>query len=80
MSKKGAAFGLYELLLYPNAGFPTTDFGLIVAGADTLRIGHWLKVGYALSIVLLMTGIQPRLQRVSPTLAQLGWLAGGRAR
>ncbi|MEZ4736318.1 MAG: hypothetical protein R3E79_55235 [Caldilineaceae bacterium] len=72
-------YAIYEMILYPNAGFPTTDFGVIVAGADTLRIGHWLKSGYALSIALLMTSIQPRLQRVSPTLAQLGLLAGASA-
>lgn len=72
-------YALYELILYPWAGFPTTDFSVIVAGADTLRIGHWLKFGYALSIALLMTCLQPRLQRVSPILAQLGWLAGASA-
>lgn len=72
-------YALYELILYPNAGFPTTDFAVIVAGADTLRIGHWLKFGYALSIALLMTDIQPRLQQGSPTLAQLGLLAGASA-
>lgn len=69
-------YAIYELVLYPNAGFPTTDFAVIVAGADTLRIGHWLKFGYALSIALLMTTIQPRLQRASATLAQLGQLVG----
>ena len=69
-------YAFYELLFYPNAGFPTTDFAVIVAGVDTLRIGHWLKFGYALSIALLMTSVQPRLRRVSATLAQLGFLAG----
>jgi hypothetical protein len=72
-------YALYELLFYPNAGFPTTDFAVIVAGANTLRIGHWLKFGYMLSIALLMTSMQPRLQRASPTLAQLGLLAGSSA-
>jgi hypothetical protein len=72
-------YAIYELLLYPSAGFPTTDFAVIVAGADTLRVGHWLKFGYALSIALLMTNIQPRLQRASSALAQLGWLAGASA-
>lgn len=69
-------YAIYELILYPNAGFPTTDFAVIVAGADTLRIGHWLKLGYALSIALLMTSLQPRLQRASVTLAQLGLVVG----
>jgi hypothetical protein len=72
-------YASYELLLYPNAGFPTTDFAVIVAGADTLRVGHWLKFGYAFSIALLMTSVQPRLQRVSATLAQLSSLAGASA-
>lgn len=72
-------YALYELIFYPKAGFPTTDFAVIVAGAATLRIGHWLKFGYALSIALLLTDIQPRLQRVSQTLAQLGLLAGASA-
>lgn len=72
-------YALYELIFYPNAGFPTTDFAVIVAGADTLRIGHWLKFGYALSMALLMTTIQPRLQRASAALAQLGLLAGASA-
>ncbi|MEZ4622296.1 MAG: DUF4386 family protein [Caldilineaceae bacterium] len=69
-------YALYELMFYPRAGFPTTDFAVIVAGADTLRIGHWLKLGYALSIALLMTTTQPRLRHASATLAQLGLLAG----
>lgn len=72
-------YAIYELILYPNAGFPTTDYALIVARAGTLRVGHWLKFGYALSITLLMANIQPRLQRTSPTLAQLGLLAGAGA-
>lgn len=69
-------YARYELMFYPRAGFPTTDFAVIVAGADTLRIGHWLKLGYALSIALLMTTTQPRLRHASATLAQLGLLAG----
>lgn len=72
-------YASYELILYPQAGFPTTDFAVIVAGADVLRVGHWLKFGYALSIALLMTSVQPRLRRVSATLAQLGLLAGASA-
>jgi len=72
-------YAIYELILYPGAGFPTTDFAVIVAGADTLRVGHWLKFGYAFSIALLMTNIQPRLQHALPALAQLGLLAGASA-
>jgi len=72
-------YAFYELLFYPNAGFPTTDFAVIVAGANTLRIGHWLKFGYAVSIALLMTDLQPRLQRRSAALAQLTLLAGSSA-
>ena len=72
-------YAIYELILYPKAGFPTTDFAVIVAGVATLRVGHWLKFGYALSIALLMTSVQPRLRRVSATLAQLGLLAGASA-
>lgn len=69
-------YASYELILYPKAGLPTTDFALIVAGADTLRVGHWLKFGYALSIALLMTSLQPRLQRASASLVQLSLVAG----
>lgn len=71
-----SGYALYELVLYPNAGLPTRDFALIVAGAATLRIGHWLKFGYALSIALLMAGWQPRLQKATPVMAQLALLAG----
>jgi hypothetical protein len=35
-------YGYYELVLWPAAGFPTTDIQVILAGAPTLRIGHWL--------------------------------------
>lgn len=69
-------YALYELILYPKAGFPTTDFAVVVAGADTLRVGHWLKFGYAFSIALLLTNLQPCLQRSSAILAHLALLAG----
>lgn len=36
-------YAVHELTLYPNADFSTTDFAVIVAGADPLRVGHWLK-------------------------------------
>ncbi len=60
----------YELVLYPGAGFPTNDYAVIVAGANTLRIGHILKFGYAIGLVLLFVGMASRVQS-SPTLAHL---------
>ncbi|MFN8445389.1 MAG: hypothetical protein U0175_31660 [Caldilineaceae bacterium] len=36
-------YAIYELILYPNADFSTADVTVIAAGADTLRVGHWLK-------------------------------------
>ena len=69
-------YAIYELVLYPNAGFPTTDFGVVVAGADTLRVGHWLKFGYTLSLALLVTGLTPRLRDDTPILAGLAAIAG----
>jgi hypothetical protein len=64
-------FVTYEAVLYPAAGFPTQDFGVIVAGANTLRIGHLLKFGYAIGLALLLVGLYPRAQRASPLMAQL---------
>jgi hypothetical protein len=72
-------YALYELVLYPSAGFPTSDFAVIVAGAHTLRVGHWLKFGYALSLALLMSGLQPRLRAPAPLQATLATLAGASA-
>ncbi|MEZ4662701.1 MAG: hypothetical protein R2911_34570 [Caldilineaceae bacterium] len=72
-------YAIYELILYPQAGLPTPEFAVIIGAADTLRVGHWLKFGYAAGIALLMTTIQPRLQAASTALAQLGLLAGASA-
>jgi hypothetical protein len=69
-------YAVYELVLYPNAGFPTSDFSVIVSGADTLRVGHWLKFGYAISLAMLVVGLYPRLQDDAPVLARLAGLAG----
>lgn len=69
-------YALYELVLYPSAGFPTTDFAVIVAGANTLRVGHWLKFGYALSLALLIVGLYSYLNNTAPTLMRLATIAG----
>jgi hypothetical protein len=74
-----SGYALYELVLYPGAGFPTSDFGVIVAGANTLRVGHWLKFGYALSLAMLVIGLYPRMWDTAPVLARLAILAGGSA-
>jgi hypothetical protein len=71
-----SGYALYELVLYPGAGFPTTDFAVIVAGANTLRVGHWLKFGYAPSLALLVVGWYPRMADTAPVLARLAVLAG----
>ncbi len=60
---------MHEVVLYPRAGFPTTDFGVIVAGADTLRIGHWLKFGFTLSLALVTVGLYHRLHAHTPVMA-----------
>jgi hypothetical protein len=62
---------IYQAVLYPAAGFPTEDFGVVVAGANTLRVGHLLKFGYAIGIALLLVGLYTRAQSASPLLAQL---------
>jgi hypothetical protein len=67
---------IYELVLYPAAGFPTFDFAVIVAGADTLRVGHILKFGYAFSLAMLMSSLQIRLREAAPVLALPAQLAG----
>jgi hypothetical protein len=72
-------YALYELVLYPGAGFPTSDFAVIVAGATTLRVGHWLKFGYALSIAMLVIGLYSRFGDRAPLLARLSVLAGSSA-
>lgn len=69
-------FALYELVLRPQAGFPSDDMSLIISRANTLRVGHLLKFGYAAGISLLTVGLYPRLRDASPGLAQLAAVAG----
>lgn len=69
-------YAFYELVLYPGAGFPTSDYAVIVAGASTLRVGHWLKFGYALSLAMLVIGLFPRMRDATPVLARLAALSG----
>src|SRR5262245_15180510 len=71
-----AGYALYQLVLYPSGGFPTSDFAVIVRGAPILRVGHWLKFGYAISLALLTVGIYARINQGAPMLAQLGSIAG----
>lgn len=71
-----AGYAFYELVLYPRAGLPTSDFAVIIAAANTLRVGHWLKFGYALSLAMLTVGLFPRVDAQSPALARLAALAG----
>ncbi|MEZ4707813.1 MAG: hypothetical protein R3A44_11430 [Caldilineaceae bacterium] len=49
-------YALYELMFY-RAGFPTTDFAVVVAGP--IRCRTLAQLGYTLSIALLMTTTQP---------------------
>ncbi len=72
-------YAFYELVLYPRAGLPTSDFAVIVAAANTLRVGHWLKFGYALSLAMLAVGLYSRMDAQSPALARLASLAGASA-
>jgi Domain of unknown function (DUF4386) len=74
-----SGYALYELVLYPGAGFPTSDFAVIVTGANTLRVGHWLKFGYTLSLAMLVIGLYPRMRDTAPVLARLAALAGSSA-
>lgn len=69
-------YAIYQFILYPAAGFPTQDYGVVVAGVNTLRIGHVLKLGYAVGSALLMVGFYERLRATSPLLAQLAAVAG----
>jgi hypothetical protein len=69
-------FVIYELVLYPAAGFPTDDYGVIVAGANTLRVGHLLKFGYAVGLALLLVGLFAQLREKSQILAQLAAISG----
>ena len=72
-------YAVYELVLYPNAGLPTKDFAVIVAAANTLRIGHAMKFGYALGLALLTIFFFARLKAHSPIGAQLAVIAGAGA-
>jgi hypothetical protein len=69
-------YTIYQLALYPSGGFPTSDFAVIVRGASTLRVGHWLKFGYAISLALLTVGMYARISDGAPVLAQLASIAG----
>jgi hypothetical protein len=69
-------YAIYELVLLPTAGFPSDDTRVILAGADTLRVGHWLKFGYGLAIAIVVAGMTLRLRDASPALAQLALMAG----
>jgi hypothetical protein len=76
MSLALVGYALYQLVLYPSGGFPTQDFAVIVRGANILRVGHWLKFGYAISLALLTVGMYARLKDGAPVLAQLATVAG----
>jgi len=67
---------VYQIVLYPASGFPTEDFGVVVAGANTLRVGHLLKFGYASGLALILVGFYSRAQASSPILAQLAAISG----
>lgn len=69
-------YAVYQLVLYPNAGLPTKDFAVIVAAANALRLGHLLKLGYALGLALLTIFFFARLKDRSPIGAQLAAIAG----
>jgi hypothetical protein len=60
MSLALVGYALYELVLYPSGGFPTQDFAVIIRGASILRVGHWLKFGYAIGLALLVVGLHAR--------------------
>jgi hypothetical protein len=76
MSLALVGYAVYELVLYPYGGFPTQDFAVIVRGAHILRVGHWLKFGYAIGLALLVVGMHARLKDRAPVLAQLAAVAG----
>jgi hypothetical protein len=76
MSLSLVGYALYQLVLYPYGGFPTQDFAVIVRGASILRVGHWLKFGYAFGLALLVVGLHARLKDSAPVLAQLAGVAG----
>ena len=71
-----AGYAVYELILRPQAGFPSDYMAVILGGIDTLRVGHWLKFGYAASLALLTVGLRARLAMGSPAGMGLAVLAG----
>lgn len=71
-----AGYAVYELILRPRAGFPSDDMAVILGGIDTLRVGHWLKFGYAAGLALVSVGLRSRFHAHSPTLMDLALLAG----
>lgn len=73
-----AGYLVYELLLRPRAGFPSDDMAVILGGVNTLKVGHWLKFGYALGTALLSTGLIERFRPRTP-LTTLMLLTGGGA-
>lgn len=74
-----AGYAGYELILRPQAGFPSDDMAVILGGIDILRVGHWLKFGYAAGLALLTVGLRARLTAGSPAAMDLAVLAGGGA-
>lgn len=71
-----AGYAVYELILRPRAGFPSDDMAVILGGIDTLRVGHWLKFGYAAGLALVSVGLRSRFLSHSPTSMDLALLAG----
>lgn len=71
-----AGYALYELILRPRAGFPSDDMAVILGGIDTLRVGHWLKFGYAAGLALVSVGLRSRFHAHSPTSMDLAMEAG----
>ncbi|BCX04970.1 MAG: hypothetical protein KatS3mg053_2908 [Candidatus Roseilinea sp.] len=69
-------YAVYELALLPAAGFPSDDMRVILTGADTLRVGHWLKFGYGLALALVVAGMTVQLREAPPALTQLALMAG----
>lgn len=71
-----AGYAIYELILRPRAGFPSDDMAVILSGIDTLRVGHWLKFGYAAGLALVSVGLRSRFHTHSPTSMDLAMLVG----
>lgn len=71
-----AGYAVYELILRPRAGFPSDDMAVILGGIDTLRVGHWLRFGYAVGLALVSVGLRGRFHAHSPTAMDLALLAG----